>query len=96
MTRDEILDVIREYKQKYGEKFLIREIGVFGPAVKNQMKEFHDIGIVVKMERPDSFRLVRVKLELEGMMHRRVDIVAYMDGMDELLKERIDGEAVYA
>lgn len=95
MTKDEILDVVSEYKQKYGKKYLIREIGVFGPAAKNDMKEYDDIGIVVKMEMPDSFRLVRVKQDLEEKMQHRVEIVLHMENMEASLKEKTDG-AVYA
>jgi hypothetical protein len=52
--------------------------------------------VVVHIAEPDLFMLVGIKNDLEEMLHRPVDIVTYRDNMNQFLKKRIDGEAVYA
>ena len=44
----------------------------------------------------DLFMLVGIKNELEERLHRSVDIVTYRENMNQFLKKKIDGEAVYA
>jgi uncharacterized protein len=51
---------------------------------------------VVRISKPDLFMLVGIKHELEKRLHRPVDIVTYRESMNQFLKKRIDGEAVYA
>ena len=52
--------------------------------------------IVVRISKPDLFMIVGIKYELEERLHRSVDNVTYRDNMNQFLKKRIDGEAVYA
>jgi uncharacterized protein len=40
--------------------------------------------------------LVGIKQDLEERLHRSVDIVSYRENMNQFLKKRIDGEAIYA
>ena len=39
---------------------------------------------------------IGIKNDLEKKLHRPIDIVTYRESMNQFLKKRIDGEAVYA
>jgi predicted nucleotidyltransferase len=95
MKRNEIIEILREYKKEFAEQYGILDIGVFGSAARDEASEASDVDVVVRILRPDLFMLVGIKQDLEEKFHRRVDIVRYRDRMNAFLKKRIDKEAVY-
>jgi uncharacterized protein len=78
-------------KQKYG----VTKIGIFGSVARNQANLKSDIDIVVEMH-PDLFKRICLKNELESVLGKKVDVVRYHNGMNKLLKQRIDREGFYA
>ncbi len=63
---------------------------------REEGREDSDVDVVVRILKPDLFMLVGIKNELEERLQRPVDIVTYRENMNQFLKNRIDGEAVYA
>ena len=96
MGKKEIIEILRGYKKDYAEQYGILDIGVFGSVARDEIEEDSDVDIVVRISKPDLFMIVGIKNELEERLHRSVDIVMYRDNMNQFLKKRIDGEAVYA
>jgi len=96
MVKKEIIEILRQYKKEFAEQYGILDIGVFGSVARDEAGEDSDIDVVVRIIKPDLFLLVGLKNELEERLHRRVDIVTYRKNMNQFLKKRIDGEAVYA
>jgi len=95
MKRDDILTVLRQFKRDYGEKYGILEIGVFGSVARNEPRDYGDVDICIKTRIPNPFALVHIKESLEGLIHKRVDIVRVREKMNPFLKERIEKEAHY-
>jgi len=95
MTREEILDSLKQYKAEYGEKYGIEEIGIFGSLARGQFREDSDVDVVVETKIPDFFALVHIKEELEERFQRHVDIIRKRRVMNSDLKNRIEKEAVY-
>lgn len=95
MKRDEIILVLRKFKEMNPERYSILKIGVFGSAARDDMREESDIDVVVELAEPDLFKLIGIKQDLEEQLHRTVDIVRYRSNMSQFLKSRIDREAVY-
>ncbi len=77
-------------------RFGVSQVGLFGSAARDQIRDDSDIDVVVKMALPDLFFLVHIKEELEESLGRPVDIVQYRERMNAYLKKHIDKEAVYA
>ncbi len=96
MGQKEIINILRDYKQKNAEQYGILAIGVFGSVARDELAENSDVDVVVRIAKPDLFLLAGLKYELEERLQRSVDIVAYRENMNQFLKKRIDGEAVYA
>ncbi|MBW1960166.1 MAG: nucleotidyltransferase domain-containing protein [Deltaproteobacteria bacterium] len=95
MNRDEIISLLRRFKEMNRDKYNIIRIGLFGSVARENMGEKSDIDIVVQLKTQDLFDLIGIKLDLEEELHQRVDIVSYREKMNEFLKRRIDKEAVY-
>ncbi len=95
MKRDDILDVLRKFKQDNAEKYGILEIGVFGSIARDEAREDSDVDICVKTKTPNPFTLVHIKEDIEGMIQKHVDIVRIREKMNSFLKDRIDKEGRY-
>ena len=95
MGKNEILEILRNYKAQYAEKYGIRTLGVFGSVARDTARDDSDLDVVVYLEKPDLFALAGIKNDLQDKTHKQVDIVAYRDTMNRFLKTRIDKEAVY-
>lgn len=96
MGKKEIIEILREYKKDFAEQYGILAIGVFGSVARDESGEDSDVDVVVRISHPDLFMLAGIKNELEERLRRPVDIVTYRENMNQFLKNRIDGEAVYA
>jgi len=69
-------------------------VGLFGSYVRGEMREDSDIDIVVKIEKDISLLdFVELKLEIEEVLGRKVDLVEY-NTIKPLLRERILKEQV--
>ena len=69
----------------------VRELAVFGSAVKNKLRSGSDIDLLVEFE-PDAqvgfITLFRMQRELSGLMHRKVDLVP-KGGLKPILRQEI-------
>jgi uncharacterized protein len=96
MSRNEILGILRQYKNKNADKYGLLALGVFGSVARDQAQSGSDLDIVIKMTKPDLFAMVHIKEDLEEQCHVKVDIVNYRERMNQYLKRHIDQEAIYA
>lgn len=72
----------------------IRKAGIFGSFVRGEQRKNSDIDILIKPTKDMSLLgFVKVKLELEDTLRRRVDLLSY-NGIHPLLKEQILREEV--
>jgi len=95
MGRDEIVSALQDFKKRYSAPYGIQSLGIFGSVARGDAKDDSDIDIVVKIDPPNLITLSRIRLEIEEMIHKHVDIVHYRERMNKLLKEKIDSEVVY-
>ncbi len=95
MSRNEIISVLREFKDQCAGLYGIIALGIFGSVARDEATENSDVDVVVRLEKPELFMLAGIKNDLEERLHRPVDIVTYRDAMNQYLKKRIDREAVY-
>ena len=96
MKQDDVLQTLARFQQDTQDEFGIVRIGILGSAARDQMSDESDIDVVVELAEPDLLTLVGIKQELEGLLHRPVDIVRYRERMNAFLKHRIEQEAIYA
>ena len=96
MRKQEIIKVLKSYKQDTAAKYGLRDIGIFGSVARDEAGEESDVDIVVHITQPDLFMLAGIKDELEERLHRPIDIITYGQDTNQFLRKRIDSEAVYA
>ena len=90
MRVEEIKKQIMPILRKYG----VKRASIFGSAVRREMKESSDVDILVEIDKDISLLdFVALKLELEEVLGRRVDLVEY-DTIKPRLRDRILKEQV--
>ncbi|MBF0524481.1 MAG: nucleotidyltransferase domain-containing protein [Deltaproteobacteria bacterium] len=95
ITKNEALNLIKQYKNRFGEKYGIQEIGIFGSVARETNTEESDVDVVIKIHPPSLITMSHIRIDLEEMMHRHVDLIHYREKMNSFLKQRIESEAVY-
>lgn len=88
---------VEEIKQKILpilKKYNIKKAGLFGSCVRGEIKGDSDIDILAEIEDDISLLdFVGIKLEIENVLKRKVDLVEYST-IKPLLKEKIIKEQV--
>ncbi len=85
MGRD---DVIRQLKANLGRlsEFKIKSLALFGSVARDEARPDSDVDILVEFESPATFdRYMELKLFLEDLLGRRVDLVTRKGVRPELV-----------
>ncbi|MBI9108343.1 MAG: nucleotidyltransferase domain-containing protein [Spirochaetales bacterium] len=95
MSRSEIIEVLKAFKQQKAEEYGIILLGFFGSTARDEATAESDVDVVVKIEKQDLYNLIGIKQDLEEIFHKPVDVISYRESMNSFLKSRIDQEALY-
>ena len=94
LTREDILQILRENKERFAEKYGVTKLGLFGSFARNEATEESDVDVCVEMP-PNFFSVEAVREELESSCRRTVDVVRLREELRELFKERLKRDTVY-
>jgi predicted nucleotidyltransferase len=98
MTKEDIINVIRNSLPTLKEEYGVKRIGVFGSAATGHLDDTSAIDLVVEFERPIGFRFLDLAEDLERLPGRKVDILTPA-GMNSIrvpsVAENIRENAVY-
>ena len=75
LTRERVVNLLREQSAYLASEFGIRKMGLFGSFAKGHPGEQSDIDIVVEFERPIGLRFIELVEYLETLLGRKVDIL---------------------
>ncbi len=95
MTTEDVLNRLRDFKNKRQTEFGLVSLGVFGSFARGQAGAESDVDVFFETTEPNLFRTARMKRELEQVMSRRVDVVRLREQMNPRLRRRILQEACY-
>jgi len=95
-TTSEILYIIRSYKPTAKECYGVERIGIFGSAARGEQKEASDVDIFYESKPMSFIKLDKMQAELENILGTKVDLIRLRDGMNPILRERIQKEGIYA
>ncbi|HGZ70765.1 MAG TPA: nucleotidyltransferase [Nitratifractor sp.] len=94
MTKKDILNYLKIHKKTFQEKYELEKIGLFGSYARDEAKEDSDIDIFVQMK-PDLFKLVELKQQIEEDLQKKVDIVRNHKYIKPLLLKMIEKDIDY-
>jgi hypothetical protein len=75
LTREHIVELLREQSAYLASEFGIRKIGIFGSFAKGHPNEQSDIDILVEFERPIGLRFIELGEYLEKLLGRKVEVL---------------------
>ena len=75
LTREKIIELLREQQPYLGAEFGVSRIGLFGSYAKGQPAEKSDVDLIVEFERPIGFRFFELVEYLEQLLGRKVDVL---------------------
>ena len=58
MTRTDILEILKSYKNENSEKYGISSLGIFGSFSRDNARDESDVDIIIETIEPDLFKLV--------------------------------------
>ena len=94
-TKEEILDKLKNVREKLKEKFKVKKIGIFGSYVSNKQKATSDIDFLVEFEdNADLFHFIGLSRYLEEIFNTKVDVIS-KPSLKEELKQHILEEVIY-
>ncbi len=94
-TRERVVRVLREHRAALVEMG-VSKLALFGSIARGEEAPDSDVDLLVEFDRRVGlFHFVHVKLYLEEILGRRVDLVT-TDALHPALRNRILGEAVHA
>lgn len=88
-TKDEIIAILRNFKEEFGERYGIEKLGLFGSVARGEQKEDSDIDICVKLQDPDYFTRMEIKESLEERFNAKVDVVSLTAIMRSLFRNQV-------
>ena len=94
-TREEILQILGENKQRLAEKYGITKLGLFGSFARGEATDDSDVDLCFDTVRKDPFIATHLKEEFEDILHRSVDIVQPHRFMRALFLKRLEQEVIY-
>jgi predicted nucleotidyltransferase len=75
LTREGILDRLRDSYPHLSEQFGVQRIGLFGSFASRTAVETSDVDLVVSFQRPIGLRFVDLIEHLEALLGRKVDVL---------------------
>ena len=94
LTREEILQFLRDNKDRFAEQYGVTKIGLFGSFARDEATEESDVDVCVEMP-PTYDGMCRLRDEIMDRSLREVDLVRVRHGMNAILRKFIDRDAVY-
>jgi hypothetical protein len=95
MNREEVLRALEEHNSEL-KNFDVRSLAIFGSVARGTDRKTSDVDILVEFTRPIGlFEFARLKLYLEKLLQRKVDLVT-PDALRKEMRETILREAIRA
>lgn len=95
MSRSDIIQTLKVFKEQHTEEYGIQLMGIFGSVARDEAKPDSDLDVIVKIKTPNPYIIVHIKEDIEEQLQLSVDIVRLRDKMNPFLRKRIEKDVVY-
>ena len=95
LTREDILQFLRDNKERFAEQYGVTKIGLFGSFARDEATEESDIDVCFDATNARPFAATHLKEEFEAIFQRPVDIVQPHRYLRPLFLKRLEREVIY-
>ena len=75
-SRDQIIEILRTFKNENAEKFGIESMALFGSVARGEHNENSDVDLLIKFKSPLLYLYAELSDALESILGMKVDIVS--------------------
>lgn len=75
MNAQEIKQQLKANKTRLFDRYPLKPIALFGSYADGTATDSSDVDIMVEFSQPVGFEFIDLAIELEGILHKRVDLV---------------------
>ena len=94
LTRQQLINLLREHKQEWQRLYGIQDITLFGSLARDEATAGSDVDLCVILDPPNPFALVHFREAVQELVGLRVDVVTRWPGMHPALQREIEGDAI--
>lgn len=95
MTREQILDFLRQHKQEMHDRFGVVKIGLFGSYARGEAREDSDVDIAVELEGDRLFRkFFALEFFLKESLQKEIDL-GIESTLKSIVRDRVIKEIHY-
>lgn len=88
LTRERVLELLREQNLYLAREYGVRKIGLFGSFARGMPSDASDVDIVVEFEHPIGLRFMELGEYLERLLNRKIDLLT-PTGIQAIHQKRI-------
>jgi uncharacterized protein len=94
ISRNDILNKLRELKPILSREYSVKEIGLFGSYESDSATDDSDIDLLIELDKPIGWKFFSLEIYLEKTFGRKIDLVT-KSALRERLKEEILSKVNY-
>jgi hypothetical protein len=94
LTKNDIINKLRELKPFLANEFSVKEIGLFGSFFDDEQNKESDIDILVEFYKPIGWKFFSLEKYLEDVLNRKVDLVT-KKALKKQLREKILNQTLF-
>lgn len=94
MTREQILDFLKQHKQEMSERFGVTKIGLFGSYARGDAREDSDIDVAIELAQNTADGYFGLLHYLEDTFRKRIDL-GIESNFKPIIKPYILKEIIY-
>ena len=95
MTKEKIIQILKEQKEIINSQFSVSKIGLFGSYAKDKQTPKSDIDFYVEFNQKTFNNLSGLWVFLEELFHKEVDIIHKHKHSNSIILNRIEEEVIY-
>jgi len=93
-SKNELIEELTKIKPTLNNNFGVLKIGIFGSFAKDKVNSDSDVDLLVEMENPDFDSFVGLKIFLEKLFERNVDLVRKRNQIKPSFLNRIQKDII--
>ena len=90
----EIIEILRIYKQETSTKYGIRKLGIFGSVARGEQTPNSDLDIFVDIQVSNPYILGDIHDDLEERTGYKIDLLRLRDNLNSLLYKNIQKDGI--
>lgn len=92
-NRDDVVKVLKSKRAAY-KRYGVKSLAVFGSAARNRLRKRSDVDILVQFNQPTWANYIGLKLYLEDLLDRQVDLVT-PKGLKPAVRPSVEKDLLY-